>query len=349
MIKRSTKHENVSVSLLFTLGSCGSSKSSGSADTAASESGTTLKNTMTETEKERTAFRDITLLDSEEAAKYGDNLDKWTFLPYDIERLRDNIRELKIYDEELDTDFLVHITLPPSYDENNTYPVFFLSDAVWWLGEVPAMWDKIQSGEAEPLIFVTLGYEYNTDATSDDTRVDKFMINQDKLLDFITDDLMPYISEQYHIDCADSTFFGHSCGGIFSHYALMMSDTYENQPFGRYIIGSPVFWAYYMIHDQDPSAVKDPDLHLSDFGYFDRNDTLDKKVFLYAGSLEDGDYEEVFNGHPSTTEGLDMLCDRLTERNADVTLKLYPTRHYQYLHNMFRDYILEQYPAEEQS
>jgi len=76
MIKRSTKHENVSVSLLFTLGSCGSSKSSGSADTAASESGTTLKNTMTETEKERTAFRDITLLDSEEAAKYGDNLDK---------------------------------------------------------------------------------------------------------------------------------------------------------------------------------------------------------------------------------------------------------------------------------
>ena len=38
--------------------------------------------------------------------------------------------EINIYDEELDVEFLVHVTLPPNYDDNKTYPVFFLTDGV---------------------------------------------------------------------------------------------------------------------------------------------------------------------------------------------------------------------------
>jgi enterochelin esterase-like enzyme len=306
-------------------------------------SGTALANSMTAKEKSNTAFRDLTLLDSDAASKIGTNLDKWTFVQYDTESIKDSINELKIYDEELDTNFLAHIILPPDYDSAQTYPVFFISDGVWWLGEVPAMWNTIKNGEAEPVIFVTLSYDYDTDPTTDETRVDKFILNQDKTLDFITNNLMPYVSEQYSINCKDSTFFGHSCGGLFSHYALCMSDQYENQPFGKYIIGSPVFWAYYMVTDSDDVTDKYP--YLSDFGYWERNTAMNKKVFLCAGEFEDSDYREMFNGHESTTEGVQALYDRFVSHGVMVTKKLYPANHIQFMPDMFKDYIRMEYPV----
>ena len=303
-------------------------------------SGTALANSMTAKEKSNTAFRDLTLLDSDAASKIGTNLDKWTFVQYDTESIKDSINELKIYDEELDTNFLAHIILPPDYDSAQTYPVFFISDGVWWLGEVPAMWNTIKNGEAEPVIFVTLSYDYDTDPTTDETRVDKFILNQDKTLDFITNNLMPYVSEQYSINCKDSTFFGHSCGGLFSHYALCMSDQYENQPFGKYIIGSPAFWGLY----SEPEA-RDLKGYQDDYGYWDRNSSMNKHVFLCGGSQEDPDYADKYNGNPTTLEGLEALKNDLISHGADVTYKLYESHHYQYIPEMLVEYLKTAYPA----
>lgn len=63
----------------------------------------------------------------------------------------------------------------------------------------------------------------------------------------------------------------------FLHEALFQSDLYENQPFGNYIIGSPAFWNLY--HEE---LGVDPEDYSNDYGYFDRNDTLDKRFFCVA-------------------------------------------------------------------
>ena len=348
----------LSASLLISMTSCGyDSNQQNTIETASSESSEAflappevpdhvpLINSMTDVEKRKTDYRKLSLLDSSTISDPNLYLSKWSLITYDITSIQENIKELVIYDEELDTNFLVHTVLPPNYDPTVTYPVFFITDAVWRLGEVPALFNAVKNGEASPVIFVSLGFDYDVNGASDDVRKNIFVVEQEKTLNFITDNLMPYLSERYLIDFENSTFFGHSAGGMFSHYALCMSDQYRNQPFGKYIIASPTFWGYYNIHDADPSAVPDPEEYLNEFGYFERNEKMDKQVFLYAGALEDIDYETSFNGHPSTTKGLDMLYERLNTHGVKVSEKMYTTHHYQYITSMLREYQKQEYSS----
>ena len=256
-----------------------------------------------------------------------------------MEKIKDSIDEINIYDEELDVEFLVHVTLPPNYDDNKTYPVFFLTDGVWRFGNCTELRGIMENGEAAPVILVSLGYNYSIDGTDNDNRIAYFIQKGDMLLDFITDNLMPYLGENYSIDYANSTLYGHSNGGVFAHTALFKSDLYENQPFGNYIIGSPAFWNLY--HEE---LGVNPEDYINDYGYFDRNDVLCKKVFLCGGKLEDSDYSEYYNGHDTTLEGLEKLTQRLESHDADVTYQLYDTHHYQYIPDMLAEYLKQVYP-----
>ena len=264
----------------------------------------------------------------------------WEYDRDAVEKIKDSIDEINIYDEELDVDFLVHVTLPPDYDNSKTYPVFFLTDGVWRFGNCTELRSVMENGEAAPVILVSLGYDYNIDGTDNDNRITYFIQKGSMLLDFITDNLMPYLGENYSIDYTNSTLYGHSNGGVFTHEALFQSDLYENQPFGNYIIGSPAFWNLY--HEE---LGVDPEDYSNDYGYFDRNDTLDKKVFLCGGTLEDSDYSEYYNGHDTTLEGLEKLNQRLESHNANVTYQLYHTHHYQYIPEMLTAYLKQTYPV----
>lgn len=264
----------------------------------------------------------------------------WEYDRNAVEKIKDSIDEINIYDEELDVEFLVHVTLPPNYDDNKTYPVFFLTDGVWRFGNCTELRGIMENGEAAPVILVSLGYNYSIDGTDNDNRIAYFIQKGDMLLDFITDNLMPYLGENYSIDYANSTLYGHSNGGVFAHTALFKSDLYENQPFGNYIIGSPAFWNLY--HEE---LGVNPEDYINDYGYFDRNDVLCKKVFLCGGKLEDSDYSEYYNGHDTTLEGLEKLTQRLKSHDADVTYQLYDTHHYQYIPEMLTAYLKQTYPA----
>lgn len=282
-------------------------------------------------------------VDREDMSIYGeplaDHRDLWDFDRDAIAAIKDDIDEYSIYDEELNTKFLVHAAIPPEYDETKAYPVILMTDAVWRFSSLSEMRKLMESGEAEDVILVSLGYDYKIDGTNEMHRYMYFYEERDKLLDFITDNLMPYLGENYNIDYSASTLFGHSKGGVFAHYALFNSDLYENQPFGNYIIGSPVFWGLY--DDQTDLNVEGC---MNDYGYFDRNETLDKKVFLCAGSLEDPDYAEYFKGHDTTLEGVAKLNERLGSHGADVTYKLYESHHYQYVPEMLNEFLKQTYP-----
>lgn len=282
---------------------------------------------------------DQSLYDLEMSEKKSDYRDVWEYDRAAVGAIKESVDEISIYDDELETVFLVHVTLPPHYDPAKTYPVFFLTDGVWRFGNVPDLRRCMENGEAADVLLVTLGLGYQYDGTDLSFRYQTLVRSRYALLDFITDNLMPYLSEQYPIDFANSTLFGHSDGGVFAHTALCKSDQYTNQPFGKYIIGSPAFWGlYYGYPDLDADAYE------KDYGCFDRNDTLQKQVFLCGGKLEDPDYADSYNGHPTTLEGLAALNERLTAHGTAVTYQLYDSHHYQYIPDMLTEYLKTTYP-----
>jgi predicted alpha/beta superfamily hydrolase len=88
----------------------------------------------------------------------------------------------------------------------------------------------------------------------------KLMGGAPNLLRFIRDELQPWVHANYRVDPSQSTFFGHSFGGLFATYVLLT----EPETFTRYGIGSPSFWwhqtaafdleaAYAATHDDLPA------------------------------------------------------------------------------------------------
>ncbi len=251
------------------------------------------------------------------------------------------VNEISIYDEELDTNFVVHVTTPPDYDAEKTYPAYVLTDGVWRFGNHPELRKEMESGNAGSALLVSIGYDYSMNGM-DDTNRKKYFCEKDKeFLDFITDNLMPYLGEQYNVDFGNSTLYGHSLGGTFAHYAVFNSDKYENQPFGNYIIGSPAFWSPGFLPYADLSEVK------SEYGYFDRNDTLDKRIFICAGSDEDPVYEEYYGENDSTLEGVENLTKRLESYGfTNFECKLYPNSgHYEFIPEMLKEVLAKFYPV----
>ena len=267
----------------------------------------------------------------------------WEYDRAAVEAIKDSVDEIYFYDEELDRSFVVHVTLPPNYDKDKTYPVFFLTDGIWRFGNCPELRKCMENGEAAPVILVSLYYSYDVTDPDQWMRYNDLVIERDKLLDFITDNLMPYLCENYNIDCANSTLYGHSDGGVFTHNAVFNSDRYENQPFGHYIIGSPALWGLY--HYNLDNNMTNDDV-LNDYGYFDRNETLNKSIFLCAGSLEDPDYEHYYReGDDTTLEGVAKLKERFEAHDVDLTYKLYESHHYQYIPEMLVEYLKRMYPC----
>ena len=256
--------------------------------------------------------------------------------------IADFVKEISIYDEELDTNFIVHVTLPPDFDPEKTYPAFVLTDGVWRFGNHPALRKEMENGNAGDALLVSIGYDYSMNGM-DDTNRKKYFCEKDKeFLDFITDNLMPYLGEQYNVDFSNSTLYGHSLGGTFAHYAVFNSDKYENQPFGNYIIGSPAFWSPGFLPYADLSEVK------SEYGYFDRNDTLDKRIFICAGADEDPVYEEYYGDNDSTLEGVENLTKRLESYGfTNFECKLYPgSGHYEFIPEMLNEVLAKFCPAD---
>jgi predicted alpha/beta superfamily hydrolase len=265
------------------------------------------------------------------------NLD-WEFDRTEIESIKDSTREILIYDEELDLTFVVMLTLPPDFDKSKAYPSLVMTDGVWNFGnEHYALYQKMKDGEIQDTMLVSIGYDYAVNGADDTVRYGLFIEQQEKFLNFITDNLMPYIAENYLVDFSNSSFYGASLGGVFSHYALFNSDKYENQPFKRYVISSPVLWRY------------GKDVYTNDFDYFERNKTLDKEVYITVGDDEDNEFisiygEDVFGEFDSTIKGAQALSERLKEHNANVTYEVFAGYgHSNYSEKMFEKFMLKFY------
>ena len=251
-----------------------------------------------------------------------------------VDAIKDSIHEYHFYDEELDQRFVVHVTLPPSYDPGQAYPALVMTDAVWRFNDVVSLYDSMAEGKAKPQYLITIGFEYDTDGWDNEVRANVFCDHKKEFLDFITDNMMPYLNETYIFNNEGSTLFGHSQGGVFSHYAAFNYDRYDNKPFRNYIIGSPAFWSPYFTEVSDYGEYK------TEYGYFNRCDSYDRNILITAGDREDADYAEYYGDNDSTLEGVEHLKERFDKYGIfSYRVKIYPSNHYQYVSEMLLEYI----------
>ena len=221
--------------------------------------------------------------------------DKWEFDADAVASIADSVQEISMYDEELDTTFIIHVTLPPDFDAEKTYPMFVMTDGVWRFGNHPALWNLMQEKAVEDVILVSIGYDFQLDGTDNAVRATYFCEKKDLFLSFITDNLMPYLNASYSIDFSQSALYVHSLGGTFTHYAAFQSDLFENQPFQYYIIGSPAFWSPYFLESES-----NPPEYQTEYGYFDRNTSFNKILYVCGGEQEDADYASYYGENDST-------------------------------------------------
>ena len=210
---------------------------------------------------------------------------------------------------------------------------------------LPFSFSVVSDGEASPVIFVTLRIDYEINGYDDGVRYDEFVLQQEELLDFITNDLMQLVSLNYRTDSSQSVFFGHSLGGLFAHYALCNSDKYEYQPFANYIIASPAMWSYYYTGEEnfDTSGIPDPYAYREDFGYFDRNESMDKDVFICAGAEEHYNFDAP--DLATIPEDAQTIYERFTSHGVNAEIKLYEgMMHMSYVEDMLKDYIKKTFP-----
>ena len=212
----------------------------------------------------------------------------------------ENTEQFEIFSKDINQEFIINIGLPPNYSkDHDKYPVVYVTDAgsnfIGLMGSLPLM----QFVNDLPS-FVLVGIDYkspnsmdsmslrNRDLTPTNDKIwmaaqkDMYKIFGEDLpqveaggakyfLDFINDDIKPFINKKYYVDTTDQTYCGFSLGGLFGLYTLFNS----SDSFKRYVIGSPSIWW----DDRHILKVEEE--------YAKKNKNLSAKVFMSTGDLEE--------------------------------------------------------------
>ncbi|NLT12577.1 MAG: enterochelin esterase [Clostridiaceae bacterium] len=210
------------------------------------------------------------------------------------------IQELSIYDAEINDTFVVHISLPPNYEEGQKYPMVVMTDGVWRLSDHPELRPMMVDGEIQPVILVSVGYPNGYDYYT--IRERDLINNPESYLHFIVDNLVPYLSENFPVASEDMTLTGHSYGGYWTYYAMYHSDTIGKNLFENYYIGSPSFQA-----STDSLYIKDYEA-----AYYERNDSLPFNVYVCVGKNEPNAFIGAISGFVGTMN---------TREDASLNLK----------------------------
>ncbi len=195
------------------------------------------------------------------------------------------IEVIPITETNTNRHYELYIKLPEGYSEKNNkkHPVIYFTDAMWQI--------EILSGTTqyilEDVILVGISWQKNIDKnlkkeigehlsryrdysikkSSNKVRQTKYQFGEaNNHLNFIRNDVITYVENNYRTDDDNRTYFGYSMGGEFGAYILLAQpDTFKN-----YILGSP-------------SLYNDIET-LSEFNF--KRKKLNVNVFISYGSLE---------------------------------------------------------------
>ncbi len=222
-----------------------------------------------------------------------------------------SIEVIPIKDSQADRQYELYIKLPEEYSENKDkkYPVLYYTDAMWHVEVlsgsaafimeevilVGISWEKDLKGELGALgAHASRFRDYSIQPSSNPENQAKYQLGQaSNHLDFIRNDVIKYIENNYRTDPEKRAYFGYSMGGKFGVYILLT----EPSTFKNYILGSPSL-----------SRGRDVPI-LSELG---ANEALNAKdlnanVFISYGDLER-------ESSPYTDEIIAMLKNKNDER-----------------------------------
>ncbi|MDY8136018.1 alpha/beta hydrolase-fold protein [Aquimarina sp. 2201CG5-10] len=191
---------------------------------------------------------------------------------------------IPIKDTKTNRQYELYVELPEGYSENNDtqYPVIYYTDAMWhveilsgsaeYIMEeailVGISWQKDIKEEfkKEGKVYVSRFRDYSVRKSSNAEHQAKYQFGQaNNHLDFIRNDVIKYIENNYRAKPDNRTYFGYSLGGVFGAYTLLTQpDTFKN-----YILGSPAL-------DGDIPTLSELKSHKS----------INANVFISYGSLE---------------------------------------------------------------
>ena len=143
-------------------------------------------------------------------------------------------------------DYLIKVRLPETYAENTkAYPVLYLLDGDHAFAmATDVVQYLIYSQRVPDLIIVSPAYGSKSQPSEGGTNMRgrdlapfswpgmELTPGAPQFLQFLQQELMPYVESNYRIDSRDRTLWGYSLGGMFGLYALFQSP----QLFKRYII-----------------------------------------------------------------------------------------------------------------
>jgi predicted alpha/beta superfamily hydrolase len=233
---------------------------------------------------------------------------------------------MSVYDEELDSTYIIHITLPPDYVRNKSYPMYMMTDGIWRLSDHAELRPVMLNGEIEDIILVSISYNYGINAEKIETRLVELAQKSDLFLDFITNNLAPYLGELYNIYYKRSALMGHSLGGLFVYYAVFNHNKYKNSPFNYYIIGSPYF---YIMDNQTNWKYGD-----IEEAYFKKKKILGKEIYLTVGDKEYGNMSTNINNFLQRAKKYGITT---------INYEIYNGNHSSYVKEMIRKSLLKFY------
>ena len=204
---------------------------------------------------------------------------------------------------EADRTYKISVALPANYTETGEpYRVLYVTDANAEFGLAV----ETARLNAPGTVVVGIGYDNpgqgfaasgvprTLDLTP--TRIDAADSGgAPEFLSFIRDELVPYVESEYHVSSDDRALMGHSFGGLFATYTLLHNEGL----FDRFVIASPSIW-------WDDRTILDMEQ-----AYSESHDSLDARVFLSVGSLE-----ETTSGFPMTSD-MTSFARTLADRSYD--------------------------------
>lgn len=207
--------------------------------------------------------------------------------------------------------YQVFVTLPRSYTDHpeRRYPVLYVTDADYAFPMIRLIAGRLNGNgpDIEDFILVGLSYaigeegmpsrrrDYTpTAAGARGTPAGTLHGQADAYIDYLRDQVMPFIAGRYRIDESRRYYLGHSYGGLLGTQVLLSDPTL----FAGYILGSPSYW--YDNHHMDSV----------ESSYAAAHRDLPAKVYMYVG-----EYEDMRPGDPRYAKRYNMVTDarRMTQ------------------------------------
>lgn len=200
----------------------------------------------------------------------------------------------------------LQILYPTNYDSTIAYQTIYLLDGDWFFNELA---EVVKSKYASDIILIGIGYKNKNKRETDYSYPsDDFLSNSGggkNYLQFINNELMPFVENDLSIKSSETTLCGHSLGGYFALYQLLQQD--YPSPFDNIVAASPsLFWSEAYILDLENQ-------------YNNVNDSLNIKLFNTMGDLEGVTMNTMFDAFNNKIESRDytgLLFDHVRFYNT---------------------------------